>query len=121
MSRMAEIARSLERQRADPRYMKEAQALVARRAREAKRIVKDGVDVAGARVVARMRPISSQAAIVVKELIARGIPPGQAVKAAAHVAEWKFLRQTVPYYERRSADLSTAPTQLYRRDIAREF
>ncbi|MGH9388916.1 MAG: hypothetical protein ACRD1Z_04820, partial [Vicinamibacteria bacterium] len=101
--------------------MRRAQALVERRAKEAEQVVREGADQAGSNVAARMRVLSQDAAIVAKELVAKGIPPGQAIKAAASVAQWKFLWDELGPFAADAAALSTAPIQLWRRKIQQEF
>jgi hypothetical protein len=104
-----------------PEQIKRAQEYTQRKTREAERILRRGADRASSDVAGRMRPLSRDAAIVAKELVAKGIPPGQAVKAAASVAQWKFLWGELGPFEADAAALSLAPIQLWGRRIRSEF
>lgn len=89
--------------------------------KKAEAIVRQGANRAGNAVAARMRPISRNAAVAAKMLVDRGIPPGQAIKAAARVAEWNFLWGELDSFAADAASLSTAPIQLWGRRIQQEF
>lgn len=112
MSRMADLT---------PEEAKRAQAFIQRKTQEAKRVLKEGTDRAGSEVAARMRPLARDAAIVAKELVAKGIPPGQAIRAVASVAQWKFLWGEIGPFAADAAALSPAPIQMWRRRIRGEF
>lgn len=103
---------------AKKREVKEA---ASRQEKEAVQLIRHGAERAGNAVSARMRPISNNAAVAAKMLVDRGIPPGQAIKAAARVAEWKFLFGELGPFEADAVSLSTAPIQLWRRRIQQEF
>lgn len=100
---------------------KKLMEVARQKSKEAEVIVRQGAGRAGDEVSARMRPISKDAAVVAKMLVDRGIPPGQAIKAAARVAEWKFLWDSLGPFAADAAALSPAPIQLWRRKIQQEF
>jgi hypothetical protein len=95
--------------------------LVQKKAREALLIVKEGADRASSEVAGRMKPLSRDAAIVAKELVAKGIPPGQAIRAAASVAQWRFMWDELDPFAADAAALTPAPIQIWGRRIRSEF
>jgi hypothetical protein len=103
----------------------EAEALkrqvTERRLEEAAQIVRQGADRASFNVAGRMKPLSRDAAVVAKELVAKGIPPGQAIKAVASVAQWKFLWGELGPFAADAAVLTPAPIQIWGRRIRSEF
>lgn len=96
-------------------------AVIERRLEEAARIVREGADRASSDVASRMRPLSRDAAIMAKELVAKGVPPGQAIRAVASVAQWKFLWDELGPFAADAAALSPAPIQMWGRRIRGEF
>jgi hypothetical protein len=104
-----------------PEQLKRSQEHTQRKTREAERILRQGADRASSEVAGRMRPLSRDAAIVAKELVAKGIPPGQAIKAAASVAKWKFLWDELGPFAADAAMLTPAPIQIWGRRIRGEF
>jgi hypothetical protein len=104
-----------------PEQLRRAQEYTQRKTQEARQIVQQGADRASSNVTKRMRPLSRDAAIVAKELVAKGIPRSQAIKAAASVAQWRFMWDQLGPFEADAAALTPAPIQIWGRRIRSEF
>jgi hypothetical protein len=102
--------------------MSPAQAAIVKRAQaDAVNVVKSASVRAANDEIADLKPLSAQAAIAAQEMVARGIPPGKAIRAAADVASHQFMMTRLSRVGQDWAHLSPAAPQVTLNRLRGEF
>jgi hypothetical protein len=99
----------------------EKKEAVQRAMTDAHQVLKQGADTAANHVVGGLKRVSEQAAIAAKMLVDRGIPPGQAISAAARVAGHQFMMSHLDPVGMDWAAISPASTQVTINRLRGEF